>query len=190
MNLDILFIIIVILTLIGVRFITRQGKYSKLWLICCLINILIVGYFYYSNYRKNRFIKDLESDVYALKEYSTIAQLDAVGNPPGYGPGSDIKFNSELTDLLRYTYTVKDSQYYMNRTPEAESTYKIVIEKYPKFPFGYYFLVLCLREKKDESWKEYAKKGIEILEITTSIDRHNPNHDEILRKLKVYLNEK
>lgn len=174
----------------GVRFISKQGKDSKLWLMCCLINISIVCFLHYRNYKQNRTIENLKLDVYALKEFSTIAQLDAVGNPPGYGHGSDIKFNSELTDLLTNTYTVKNNQYYMERTSEAELIYRSVIEKYPKFPFAYYFLVLCLREKKDESWKIYTKKAIEIFEITTSIVGHNSNHDEILKKLRKYLNKR
>ena len=132
----------------------------------------------------------LESDLVAVREYSSVARRDALGNPPGGGIGSDIKFNDELTKLLEDMYAIKDDQIRMLRGQEAEHRYRNVIQKFPKFPFGHYFLAICLRERGDDEWRDHARKAVDVLKITTRIDGHNSNHDEVLEKINAWLEEK
>lgn len=131
-----------------------------------------------------------ESTLIALRDYSSVARLDALGNPPGAGIGSDLKVDTELTKLLEGTYTVARSRIFMKRDPEAEQRYRTVIERFPKFPFGYYFLAICLRERGDKKWRMHAEHAVEILHKTTQIDGHNSNHDEVFQKLLSWLNAK
>jgi len=128
-----------------------------------------------------------ERTMEAVRDYSAVARLDALGNPPGVGIGSDIKVNTKLVGLLANTYQVKGTQIFMNRTADAEEQYRIVVERYPRFPFGHYYLALCLRDRSDESWRQHAERAIEILSMTTTIDGHNTNHDEVLKKIASWL---
>lgn len=117
-------------------------------------------------------------------EYSSVAELDFVGNPPGIAPGSDLVCNSWLCNQLKGTYTKKNGQIYMSRDKYACDKYIAITKKQPKFPFSYYFVALCLKEKNDDDWNIYAAKAITILEITTTIDGHRVHHDKILDKLR------
>ena len=73
--------------------------------------------------KKNNRIITLEKTSQAILDYSDVARLDALGNPPGFGPGGDIVFNDELTLLLKGTYEFKNNQIHMSRSPEAEAKY-------------------------------------------------------------------
>jgi hypothetical protein len=139
--------------------------------------------------QKDQRISELEDTTNSILEYSEVARLDALGNPPGLGPGSDISINNELTKLLKDTYVFKDGQIRMSRSAESESKYRQLIQKYPKFPFGYYFVALCLRDNRNEEWRSYAIKAVEILEQTVKLDGHNKNHDEVLARLNRWLGD-
>lgn len=130
------------------------------------------------------------ADVANIRDFSSIAQLDVLGNPPGMGPGSDLVHNSALTKMLRDMYTVSGNMYVMKRGVEAEQRYLEVVERFPKFPFAYYFLALSLKERGDDKWRIYASEAQRILKITTEFDGHSPNHDEVLTKVSLWLKEK
>jgi hypothetical protein len=132
-------------------------------------------------------IETLQHDVVALRDYSDIASLNALGKP--YEDG-DVIFNTPISIILESTWERKDGNLVMRRDEEAEKKYREVIRKFPKFPFAYYFVALCLRDKGDESWRKYAQDAVKILEITTTISGHNNHHDEVLQRLYRYLNEK
>jgi len=73
---------------------------------------------------------------------------------------------------------------------EAISHFEEALKKYPKYPFSYYFLAEAFRLKGDnELAKTYAKQGIEILQVTTRIPNHSPDHDDALKNLQNLLNE-
>jgi hypothetical protein len=63
-----------------------------------------------------------ESTLIVLRDYSSVARLDALGNPPGAGIGSDIRVDTELTKLLEGTYTVAVGQILMKRDPGGGTT--------------------------------------------------------------------
>lgn len=134
-------------------------------------------------------IEEQKHTINSLRDYSHVATLDALGYPPGLGLGSDLKFNSPLTEMLEGTYTTKDKQLFMKRDSQAEARYRAVIDKYPNSPFAYYFVALCLHQKDDSGWRQYAEAAVNILMKTTMIDGHNANHDEVLQKLQSMLKQ-
>jgi hypothetical protein len=66
---------------------------------------------------------------------------------------------------------------------DAKNHYQSIISSNPDFPFPYYFLAFCLNQQKDESWIEYAQKGVNILQHTTIVPEHDPSHDDVLNRL-------
>lgn len=131
-------------------------------------------------------IENLQKDIIAIRDYSDMASLNALGKPHSDG---DIVWNTAISRILEGTWEKRENQFVMRRDKEAEEKYREVIQKFPKFPFAYYFLALCLKYRGDEEWEIYAKKAVEILEITTTISGHKSHHDDVLQKLYRYLNE-
>lgn len=131
-------------------------------------------------------IRTLRHDVIAIRDYSDMASLNAFGKP--YADG-DIIFNTPISRILEGTWEKRENQAIIKIDNEAEEKYREVIRKFPKFPFAYYFLVLCLKDRNNEGWKDYATKAIKILEITTSISGHQQDHDKVLQRLYGFLNE-
>jgi hypothetical protein len=62
-----------------------------------------------------------------------------------------------------------------------------VAEVAPTFPFGYYAKAGCLQKAGDENWRSEAQKAIAILEMTTTIPGHHPDHDFVLHELRAQL---
>lgn len=134
-------------------------------------------------------IAEQKHTISSLRDYSHVATLDCLGHPPGLGFGSDVTFRSQLTAMFEGTYTTKDKQIFMDRDSLAEAKYREVIDKYPNFPFAYYYVALCLHQKNDSGWRQYAGTAVNILLSTTMIDGHNGNHDEVLQKLQSMLEQ-
>jgi uncharacterized protein YoxC len=131
-------------------------------------------------------IKGIGNSVEEIKDYSEISKMDFSGSPYNLAP--PLQYSSTLIRMFEGCYEKKENAYYPRCGDEVEETYKKVIEKFPKFPFSYYGLALCLKDKGDKSWKTYAEKAINIFKKTTSIDGHNEQHDEALRRLQNLLN--
>jgi hypothetical protein len=130
-------------------------------------------------------LNELESAVSTLQNYSTIATLDMQGNPPGFGPGSVIETHTPLTDLLRDCYTnLPGGRVQVICSPETEKKFLEAVDKFPDFPFSYYALAYCYQKEGRTNWQEYAIKALAILDKTTTIKNHNPQHDEVRSKLK------
>jgi tetratricopeptide (TPR) repeat protein len=135
-------------------------------------------------------IKELESTVSTLQNYATIATYDIQGNPPGFGPGSDVEMHTPLSDLLRNCYTnLPNGHVQVLCTPEAEKKFLETIDKFPDFPFSYYALATCYKAQGQTKWRDYAVKGLAIFDKTTTIKNHNPQHDDAKNQLKQALAE-
>jgi len=65
--------------------------------------------------------------------------------------------------------------------------YREVMDAHPAYPFPYYVVAKCLEARGESSWKDYAKKGVSILEKTTRISGHAPDHDDALADLSALL---
>lgn len=127
--------------------------------------------------------RDLEEDMDALREYSDVALLTFNGSQ---FVGGDILFNSPLTRILEGTYTqISPNRYRRVCTSESIQKYHQAINEFPRFPFSYYWLALCLRDSGNPEWQTYAESAYSIFEKTTRIAGHQSSHDEALN----YLNE-
>lgn len=62
--------------------------------------------------------------------------------------------------------------------------YRRAIKREPKFPLPYCALAECLSRQGDPSWKAVAETGISILEKTTKVPDHDPDHDAALALLR------
>jgi hypothetical protein len=131
-------------------------------------------------------ITDMESTIVALRDYSDIAKLGPEGSSM-LGDGG-IRVSTQLSVMMEGAYVLNGKKFHFILTPEAEAKSMAVIEKFPNFPFAYYHVMLCLRERNDAKWRIYAQKAKEILKITTTIGGHVKSHDEALNNILSYLN--
>ena len=69
------------------------------------------------------------------------------------------------------------------------SHFEGVVKRFPEFPFPYAALAICFKVRNNEEWKEYAKKAVAILEITTTINGHSKDHDLALNQMRTMLNK-
>ena len=128
-----------------------------------------------------------QRDIDALKsksDYSEVARLNMQGKP---FPDGDIAFNSPLSLMMDGTYKLEGNTLTFYRTPDAEARLRKVIATYPTFPFAYYGLALCLRDRGNDSWRSEMAHAREIFQITTSIPGHQPDHDDALKRINQIL---
>jgi hypothetical protein len=92
--------------------------------------------------------------------------------------------------MLQPVVTFEGSIGRVQMNSEAEAIYRRVVVEYPDFPFGHYYLALCLREKADTDWRTHAEMALALFEETTQIVGHNPQHDDGLRRLRKLLGKR
>ena len=90
------------------------------------------------------------SQVENLRRFTEVAKLNASGS---WTRGGDISFESDLTGLLQPFVTVEGNKIRVQKDPDAEAIYRKVVAEVPDFPFGHYFLALCLRQRGVIEWK-------------------------------------
>lgn len=122
-----------------------------------------------------------------LREYANIALLYPEGSDIRVGEGLSISGGLYL--ILKDTHEVKDGKLHFNCDENSQNVYKHVMEIEPKFPFSYFALADCRKANHQGDWESYARKAVEIFQITTRIGGHRPEHDEALKILLGYLEE-
>ncbi|MCF7908354.1 MAG: hypothetical protein K9L86_05745 [Candidatus Omnitrophica bacterium] len=186
-KIDLLFIV----CLLALRFLPRKSaKYRYYWVFPLLVFFLAIGIRINSKIesrKRSERIQELESNLNALRDYSSIAKLNILGLPARAGSG--IKLSTPISTSLENAIIEKDGKYFPTCSKEAEEKFKQTIKSYPRFPFSYYGLAVCLRSKEDEAWKDYANQAIEIFKKTISIKDHNSGHDQAMKELIRYLEE-
>lgn len=70
------------------------------------------------------------------------------------------------------------------------SHFREMTSKFPYFPFPYWALAVCLKEKGDESWIEYAETGRAHELRVIQVPAHDESHDLILAKLDEMLRDR
>lgn len=85
--------------------------------------------------------------------------------------------NAKVQDNGKALYDIRLDAESMKRFEEA-------IRRFPDFPFPYYILTLYKYDHQESSWKQYAQKALEILNQTTLIQGHHPDHDEAKKTLQ------
>jgi hypothetical protein len=119
-----------------------------------------------------------------IQEYSEVASWNFQGS---LEIGSGVAVSSPVSNWTNNFVKEKDGQISWQCSSDALVNYKRITNKYPKYPFPYYLITLCLKNANDPSWKIYARKGLDICNKTTMVPKHSPSHDDVLKRLKELL---
>jgi hypothetical protein len=150
------------------------------WMSIIGLCLLIAGtvFTYLGSVASDRNINSLQKEVRNVKDYSYYATLDIYGRQ--FTANNGLTFSSALSEKMEKLLVVKDGKVFIRVEPGLIPSIDSVINDYPYFPFGYWVKYNYLKDHGDPSWREFAKKTIEIFANTTSIKGHNPSHDEAL----------
>lgn len=120
-------------------------------------------------------------------EYQEVAHYSANGNKSGSVNGVPL-VRTPINDWDRDILTRREDGHPVWKcTYGAKDACEVVIQKMPKYPFSYYALALCKRESNDSTWKKDAQKALSILERTTTLKDHHPDHDRVLKDVRKLL---
>ncbi len=126
-----------------------------------------------------------EKDSSNTRRYQYYANLDVAGNELISNTIVPTDISDATKDIVTYETYNGHNRFKISC---ADSNFKIfdsIINKFPDFPFGYAYKAMCLKEeKKDDSWKPWAQKAIEIFKITKTFSGHAPEHDMFLKNLQ------
>jgi len=126
---------------------------------------------------------DLQRDeLNSIRRYTQVSKLNIIGTTGTVLP--PLTEETGISRMLKGTFTIANDSASWSCDAVTTAKFQEVIAKFPDFPFTYYALATCLRQRGDGSWKRYATKAIEILKNTTKIDGHHPSHDQALRELE------
>jgi len=126
-------------------------------------------------------IESQNKKIAALLNYSDVAELGLNGITNTVS--APLIETTGISELLKPAISIENNRVTAKCDPKSYKIYKEIIDKFPTFPFSYYFLAKCLYSNKNAEWKKYAIKCIDILNHTTMISGHNNNHDDILKEL-------
>jgi hypothetical protein len=124
-----------------------------------------------------------------LSNYYTYAEVATWNLLGGKMAGFGVEVNSPVSGWTKGYTRGEGRELEWKCDSSAIVHYKRIIEKQPLYPFTYYVLAICLKRLGDDSWKKYAKDGIQILEKTTTIPGHDPGHDAALKSMKGLFND-
>ena len=141
-----------------------------------------IGELQKDNSLKSQEIKKLNKDVSDIKEYTDVAKMNVFGLDQDGGWG--IILSSGISKLMENVLEKKGSQILVKLTDSSLLFTNQVIAKFPNFPFAYWAKAAILGSRNDKNWLQIAKRAIEILEITTTINGHHINHEQVLATLR------
>ena len=146
-----------------------------------LATILVISsaFLFYFDKRKS------DKDMANFKKFANISRLGYYGLEIDPGPG--ITTNHSLYNKMKDVSEKKDGKVYPKCGILPESIYSSLIKENPDFPFSYYAMSVCKKDRNDPDWIEYAEKALTILNITTSIGNHHEQHDITLKALSKIL---
>jgi hypothetical protein len=120
---------------------------------------------------KNAEIKQLREVTEVVREFSDIADLNPAGLP--FREGKNIRYDAPLPNALRDLYVIHDDKLNYKLGEEYEERYRSIIAQFPRFPFGYVGLAESLKHRGNSHWRDYAERGVAILQKTTLIGGHD-----------------
>jgi hypothetical protein len=151
--------------------------------VAVLCILALVNYFY----AQGR-IKSLTGKI-DLLEYQDIATYSATGNKSAKVNGVPI-VTTPIVDWSKDFVERQDDKIDATCSSLAIKKCESVIQKLPSYPFGYYFLALCQKQNHNPEWKQNALKAKLILDNTTRIPGHHPDHDWVLTDVTRMLQDK
>ncbi|MBM9514591.1 hypothetical protein [Desulfogranum marinum] len=108
-------------------------------------------------------ITTLSADIDALRKYNNVSELNVDGKP--FSNSETITVTTPISSILEGTYTHEANTFNFRCDKKSDRKYDEVINKFPNFPFGYYFKAACLRKKNNKNWVSFAEKAIDILKL-------------------------
>jgi len=203
-------VVITCLSLVGWIKFANKKQQQKLFT-CLIVQLVVVGVGFFTGFlqfnvstvakglvEQGKAIRKLQEDlaetgksaegsadtVAAMRDYTEVAVLNLIGKP---SPDSDVIYTTGISKALEDSYKIEGTKIEVFRDEASERIYRDVIAKYPRFPFAYHALASVLSAKGDPSWRDYAEQAVSILEKTTKVGGHHPNHDQELAELKKVL---
>jgi hypothetical protein len=121
-----------------------------------------------------------------IQEFTEVASWNYRGETD---TGGGVSFSGPLSGLLGRRVTEKNGGIVWQCNSDALKDYQTIIKQYPRYPFPYLYIGMCLKNAQDPSWKSYATKGLELFMKTTTSPKHSLSHDTGLKLLKEALQE-
>jgi len=205
-------VVITCLSLVGwIKFADKKQQ-QKLFT-CLVVQLVVVGVGFFTGFlrfnvpkvakdlvEQGKAIRKLQEDlaetgksaeasavvVGAMRDYGEVAALNLIGKPY---PDGDLVYTTGISKALEGSYKIVGTKVEFFRDEASERIYRDVIAKYPRFPFAYAALAYVLSANCDPSWRNYAQQAVSILEKTTKVGGHHPNHDQKLAEFKKVLTE-
>lgn len=147
---------------------------------------LILGVFLFKKraLRRSNRARASNGDSTTFRGFKYAASLGLLGRPD---PSDNIIWHTSISVALSDTYKLNGGKPEFSSSEPAQQIYRKVIAKHPQFPFAYGRLAHALNAIGDSSWRDYAQQAVAILEKTTRIDGHHPDHDAELEMLRTKL---
>jgi len=136
--------------------------------------------------KNKRQLTEQQAKLDIIQEFTEVASWNHIGETES---GGGVSFSGPLSGLLNKRVTERNGRIVWQCNPEALKDYQRIIKQYPRYPFPYWYIGMCLKEARDPSWKSYATKGLELFMKTTTIPKHSLSHDSGLKSLKETLQE-
>lgn len=132
-------------------------------------------------------LNDIQAELSALQNYSETAKLNLYGLTGRVRP--PLGETSLLSTLLQGCYTNVGAGIYPLCTPEAQAKFLTATRNNPDFPFPFCAIAWCHQAAGNPDWHDYAVKALAILDQTTSLKGHHPDHDSARESLKKMLDQ-
>jgi hypothetical protein len=137
-------------------------------------------------------IRDVQNVLDSMRTHGGLARINFNGQIPvggGMATGSVLSdwaggYASMYINRKTATFDIEDN---VMCTASALDQYRSIIKKYPFWPFAHFVLAICLKQQSDKSWEEHAMTALEILEKTTAVPNHHPDHSIALKRVKKML---
>ena len=131
----------------------------------------------------------LGDELGGLRKYGRVSELNVKGVTGKYGKGMVEK--TPISRKLEGAYTNGENDGESGLQPrcdkESMAKFEQVAREHPNFPFAYWGLASCLGQvgnvRASGLAVMHAKRAMEILEHTTQIDGHHPNHDQVRKAI-------
>jgi hypothetical protein len=117
-----------------------------------------------------------------LLRYQDIALYNAIGNKSG--KLNDMPFvSTPINDWSQRFVTRREGVIEFACSSDAIDACRSVIKKVPLYPFSYYFLAKCLKERQDPLWREHALTAGQIFSKTVVLPGHHGDHDLAIKEV-------
>jgi hypothetical protein len=132
-------------------------------------------------------LQELQAGLETLSNYQDVARLGPLGTTGLVK--APLQEGSPLIELLKNAWEERADGWSPKCTTEAIGKFQEATRRFSDFPFSYYALAVCLKEKGDPEWRGYAEKAASIFGKTTSLKEHQPSQDRALQQLRLLLGQ-